>query len=60
MKSITQNPELFAINTNNTNNNVILINSESLSSILEKNAITLKWCKLCNMIVKDKLNFLVT
>ena len=30
----------------------ILINSESLSNILEKNAITVKWCKLCNLIVR--------
>jgi hypothetical protein len=29
----------------------ILVNSESLINILEKNSITVKWCKLCNIIV---------
>lgn len=35
-----------------TDENVLMINSESLTNILEKNAITVRWCKLCNLIVR--------
>jgi hypothetical protein len=37
----------------NKNEGTILINSESLSNILEKNSITVKWCKLCNIIIPN-------
>jgi hypothetical protein len=37
----------------NNNTNTILINSESLTNILEKNSILVKWCKLCNMIIPN-------
>jgi hypothetical protein len=37
----------------NKNEGTILINSESLSNILEKNSITVKWCKLCNVIIPN-------
>jgi hypothetical protein len=34
--------------------NTILINSESLTNILEKNSITVRWCKLCNLILPQE------
>ena len=43
-----------------TDDNVVMVNSESLRNILENNAITIRWCKLCNLIVNKLLNmFLV-
>ena len=37
----------------NTNTNTIMINSDSLQNILEKNQITVRWCKICNMIIPN-------
>ena len=37
----------------NSNNNTIMINSDSLANILEKNQITVRWCKICNMILPN-------
>ena len=37
----------------NTNTNTIMINSDSLQNILEKNQITVRWCKICNMILPN-------
>lgn len=37
----------------NSNTNTIMINSDSLANILEKNQITVRWCKICNMILPN-------
>jgi hypothetical protein len=47
MKTIIQNSDILKNETNST----IMINSDSLSNILEKNSVTVRWCKLCNTIV---------
>ena len=47
MKTIIQNSDILK----NENNSTIMINSDSLSNILEKNSVTVRWCKLCNTIV---------
>lgn len=43
-------------NVMKTDENVVMIKSESLTNILEKNAITIRWCKLCNLIVRYNFN----
>jgi len=43
-------------NVMKTDENVVMIKSESLTNILEKNAITIRWCKLCNLIVRYNIN----
>ena len=43
----------------NTNTNTIMINSDSLQNILEKNQITVRWCKICNMIIPNDQDFQV-
>jgi hypothetical protein len=40
----------------NDGNNTLLITSESLSNILERNSITVKWCKLCNQIIPNEID----
>ena len=47
MKTLIQNSDIFK----NESSSIIMINSESLSNILEKNSVTVRWCKLCNIIV---------
>ena len=47
MKTLKQNSDILK----SDNNTTIMINSESLSNILEKNSVTVRWCKLCNIIV---------
>ena len=47
MKTLIQNSDILK----SDNNTTIMINSESLSNILEKNSVTVRWCKLCNIIV---------
>jgi len=58
IKSFLQSSDMNRADGNSAN--TLLINSESLSNILEKNAITVKWCKLCNMIVRMIIKILVT
>ncbi len=36
-----------------TDENVLMINSDSLGNLLEKKTITIRWCKLCNLIVRS-------
>ena len=46
-------------NTNNNNqneiSNTITIKSDNLANILEKNQISIRWCKICNMILSSDL-----
>ena len=55
IQDIVLNNNIINLIDNNTNNNngknTLIINSESVTKILEENAITVKWCKLCNVIV---------
>ncbi len=54
MRNIVQNnSDVISKNEICSSSNTILINSESLTNILEKNSIMVKWCKLCNMILPN-------
>ena len=54
---IIQQSNLGNSNKNNSNNNsneianTITIKNENLANILEKNQISIRWCKICNMIL---------
>jgi len=58
IKDIVSNNDITNIleNNNSKGNKTLMINSELVSKIIEKNALYVKWCKLCNVIVKN-LNF---
>ncbi len=54
IKDIVSNNDIINILDNNNNGNkTLMINSESVSKIIEQNAISVKWCKLCNVIVNN-------
>lgn len=53
---VQNNSDVLTLNkqdVSSNSTNTILINSESLTNILEKNSILVKWCKLCNMILPN-------
>jgi len=54
IKDIVSNNDINKLLENNFDGkNTIMIESESTSKILEKNVINVKWCKLCNIIVRN-------
>ena len=50
--NLIQTSDLTLSNPSNT----IMVNSDSLVNILEKNQITVRWCKICNMILPSDQN----
>lgn len=52
IKDIVSNNDISDIlDINSNGKKTLMINSESVSKIIEQNAISIKWCKLCNVIV---------
>ena len=50
--NLIQTSDLTSSNPSTT----IMVNSDSLVNILEKNQITVRWCKICNMILPSDQN----
>ena len=41
------------VNSNSNSTNTITINDNNIANILENNQITIRWCKICNMILPN-------
>ena len=52
-KNLIQATNLTKSSNQNNNNKTITINNSNIANILENNQITIRWCKICNMILPN-------